>query len=130
MIHPAVLAQIGWSSDEVNDEEMVTVIRRQVRYDEVIMTRKEFEQMNKQLCDGGYEQDFDRETKEELDSRMKDIEYTEPVEYYYTAIVGDVRSCTDDVIFTAPFEWIDADDLYDEGIQLCEMNAVDCMMRK
>ena len=127
MIHPAFLDIVGWSP-EVNNEEMITVIRRQVRYDEVVMTREEFEQMNQQMCNG-QDEDLEWETKEKLDSSMKDIEYTEPVEYYYTAIVGDVTSATDDVIFTAPLEWTDGGDLYDEGIQLCEMNVVDCMMR-
>jgi hypothetical protein len=126
MINPnPFLATIGWNSD-VEDTETVTIIRRQIRYDEVVMTREEFEQMNNNFRTNN---DFDEkyERLEELADSMKDIEYTEPVEYYYTAIVGDVTSATDDVIFTAPFEWLDDYDVCNEGISLCEVNAVEAM---
>jgi hypothetical protein len=124
-----ILEAIGWSP-EVNNEEMITVIRRQVRYDEVVMTRKEFEQMNQQLLNDEYDEDLELDVRNKLDSSMKDIEYTEPVEYHYTAIVGDVTSCTDDVIFTAPLEWTDGDDLVSYGVELCETGALESMMRK
>ena len=126
MINPnPFLATIGWNND-VEDTETVTIIRRQIRYDEVVMTREEFEQMNNNFCTNN---DFDEKYERlgELADSMKDIEYTEPVEYYYTAIVGDVTSATDDVIFTAPLEWIDNHDVCDDGIPLCVVNAVEAM---
>ena len=97
-IHPAIALQFGYDLDALNDSEKVTVVRRRVVYEELVMSKDEFDKMNRSI-NNRFEESCEYEFYlSEL--KMKDIgfpDFTDD-ETLYTAFPGDVTSCTDDAI--------------------------------
>lgn len=91
-LHPAFATNLGYDIDAMNDIEKVTLVRRRVVYEELVMSKKEFEHMNQTLES---DEDF---WLNELD--MKDIDFPDftSEETEYIAFPGDVTSFTDDAI--------------------------------
>jgi hypothetical protein len=87
------------------DEEMVTVVRKITSFEEVVMTKKDFMKLNKELKDPeGYCYKI-----EELRESMYDIGFvTAPsgiAPDQFTAFVGDITSYTDDMLFVSNPQW-------------------------
>ena len=92
-LHPAFAMNLGYDVNAMNDSEKVTLVRRRVVYEELVMSKNEFDEMNQKLKshDGEF---YLSELK------MEDIgfpDFTEE-ETLYTAFPGDVTSFTDDAI--------------------------------
>jgi hypothetical protein len=97
-MNPVIAAQFGYDVDAMNDSEKVTVVRRRVVYEELVMSKDEFDKMNRSI-NNRFEESCEYEFYlSEL--KMKDIgfpDFTDD-ETLYTAFPGDVTSCTDDAI--------------------------------
>ena len=97
-IHPAVAMHLGYDVDAMNDSEKVTVVRRRVVYEELVMSKDEFDKMNHEV------NNYNEETGEygvylsELE--MSDIQFPDFTDEQtaYIAFPGDVTSFTDDAI--------------------------------
>ena len=91
-IHPVIATTLGYDVDAMNDTEKVTLVRRRVVYEELVMSKEEFEQMNNTVA---YDYDLDA-----MDLKMTDIGFPDLTdeETQYTAFPGDVTSFTDDAI--------------------------------
>jgi SMC interacting uncharacterized protein involved in chromosome segregation len=82
------------------EEEMVTVVRRIISFEEVVMTKKDFMKLNKDLKDP----DEYCYKIEELRESMYDIGFdTAPDQF--TAFTGDITSYTDDMLFVSNPHW-------------------------
>jgi hypothetical protein len=92
-IIPAAAANLGYDLDAMNDSDKVTLVRRRVVYEELVMSKDEFDAMNEKLCS-------DEEEFSLYGLKMKDIWFTELTDdsAEYVAFPGDVTSCTDDAI--------------------------------
>jgi hypothetical protein len=92
LVHPAIAANMGWDIQEMNDSEKVTLVRRRVVYEELVMSKSEFDAMNEKAYD---DEEF---CLSELE--MKDIGFPDftDEQTQYIAFPGDVTSCTDDAI--------------------------------
>ena len=101
-IHPVLATTMGYDIDAMNDDQKVTLVRRRIVYEELVMSKKQFEQMNNCEDDDFYLNELE----------MKDIEFPDFVEEEtrYTAFPGDVTSFTDDAIgfLFEDYEWTDA----------------------
>jgi hypothetical protein len=97
-IHPAIALQFGYDLDALNDSEKVTVVRRRVVYEELVMSKDEFDKMNCSINNRDQESCEYEFYLSEL--KMDDIGFPDFTEYetLYTAFPGDVTSCTDDAI--------------------------------
>jgi len=91
-INPAFAVNLGYDLDAMNDDQKVTLVRRRVVYEELVMSKDEFEQINQKIKD---DECF---YLSELD--MKDIDFPDftSEETEYIAFPGDVTSFTDDAI--------------------------------
>lgn len=97
-LHPALAMNLGYDVDAMNDSEKVTLVRRRVVYEELVMSKDEFDKMNHGI------ENYDEENCEyevylsELE--MEDIGFPDFTEYetLYIAFPGDVTSFTDDAI--------------------------------
>jgi hypothetical protein len=97
-LHPAFAMNLGYDLNAMNDSEKVTLVRRRVVYEELVMSKDEFDKMNRGI------NNYDEESCEcevylsEL--KMEDIGFPDFTEHetLYTAFPGDVTSCTDDAI--------------------------------
>ena len=92
-LRPAFAMNLGYDVDAMNDTEKVTLIRRRVVYEELVMSKEELAQMNQKIVnDDG---DFCL-----CEMKMNDIGFPDFVseETQYTAFPGDVTSFTDDAI--------------------------------
>lgn len=91
-VHPAFAANMGWDIQEMNDTEKVTLVRRRVVYEELVMSKSEFDAMN--------EKTYEDEEFYLSELEMKDIGFPDftDEETQYIAFPGDVTSCTDDAI--------------------------------
>lgn len=92
-LHPAFAMNLGYDVDAMNDTEKVTVVRRRVVYEELVMSKEEFAQMNQKIAN--WDDDFYLRELEMDDIGLPD--FTEE-ETQYTAFPGDVTSFTDDAI--------------------------------
>ncbi len=92
-LHPAFAMNLGYDVDAMNDSEKVTVVRRRVVYEEVVMSKDEFNKMNQLIK--GVDDDFYLNHLKMNDIQFPDFtdEQTE-----YIAFPGDVTSFTDDAI--------------------------------
>jgi hypothetical protein len=92
-IHPTLALNLGYDLDAMNDSEKVTLVRRRVVYEEVVMSKDEFEKMNDKIKNN--DADF---YLSELN--MKDIQFPDFTDEQteYIAFPGDVTSFTDDAI--------------------------------
>lgn len=92
-IHPALASNLGYDLDAMNDSEKVTLVRRRVVYEELVMSKNEFEKMNQRNLH--IDDDF---YLSEL--KMTDIQFPDftDEETKYIAFPGDVTSFTDDAI--------------------------------
>jgi hypothetical protein len=97
-IHPAIALQFGYDLDALNDSEKVTVVRRRVVYEELVMSKDEFDKMNRSINNRDQESCEYEFYLSEL--KMDDIDLPDFTEYetLYTAFPGDVTSFTDDAI--------------------------------
>ena len=97
-IHPAFAMNLGYDVDAMNDSEKVTVVRRRVVYEELVMSKDEFDKMN-QMIEG-----IDIETEDDdfylNQLKMSDIQFPDFTDEQtaYIAFPGDVTSFTDDAI--------------------------------
>lgn len=97
-LHPAFAMNLGYDVDAMNDSEKVTLVRRRVVYEELVMSKDEFDKMNRGI------QNYDEENCEYevylSDLEMEDIGFPDFTEYenLYIAFPGDVTSFTDDAI--------------------------------
>ena len=92
-LHPAFAHNLGYDVDAMNDSEKVTIVRRRVFYEELVVSKEEFNQLNQSL------KEWDNEVYlSELP--MKDFGFPEfaKEETEYIAFPGDVTSFTDDAI--------------------------------
>ena len=90
-INPVVASCLGQDYEAMHDQELVTVVRRKIVYEEVVMKREEFDAMNKRI----------KENFEEYET-VHDLEFQD-IGFFidspeYIAFPGDVTSCTDDAI--------------------------------
>ena len=104
-IHPALTSNLGYDLDAMNDSEKVTLVRRRVVYEELVMSKNEFEKMNQRnlhIDDGFYLSEL----------KMTDIQFPDftDEETKYIAFPGDVTSFTDDAIgfLFEEQQWTDA----------------------
>ena len=92
-IDPLSAMLLGYDYKAMNDTEKVTLVRRRVIYEEVVMSKNELKKLNKAV-----RKQEDEFPLDELE--MKDIQFPdftgEQVEYI--AFPGDVTSFTDDAI--------------------------------
>jgi hypothetical protein len=91
-LHPAFAENFGMNTQEMNDTTKVTIVRRRVVYEELVVDHEEFNQMNEDI-----------ESREDFcfdDLDMNDIGFPCFVaeETEYIAFPGDVTSFTDDAI--------------------------------
>jgi hypothetical protein len=98
-LHPAFAMNLGYDVNAMNDSEKVTLVRRRVVYEELVMSKDEFDKMNQII--GG----VDIETEDDDDFylnqlKMDDIQFPgftdEQIDYI--GFPGDVTSFTDDAI--------------------------------
>ena len=114
-LHPAFALNLGYDLDAMNDSEKVTLVRRRVVYEEVVMSTDEFEKMNQKI--DSFHLDDDSEEFYLNDLKMQDICFTDmpAEETRYIAFPGDVTSFTDDAIaflfenqtWTDPYEQVE-----------------------
>jgi hypothetical protein len=97
-IHPAFASNLGYDVDAMNDLEKVTLVRRRVVYEELVMTKDEFERMNQKIAGVDLETEDDDFYLNQL--KMNDIQFPDFVseQTEYIAFPGDVTSFTDDAI--------------------------------
>lgn len=97
-LHPAFAMNLGYDVNAMNDSEKVTLVRRRVVYEELVMSKDEFDKMNRSINDRDQESGEYEFYLSEL--KMDDIGFSDFTEYetLYTAFPGDVTSCTDDAI--------------------------------
>jgi hypothetical protein len=92
-LHPAFAMNLGYDVNAMNDSEKVTLVRRRVVYEELVMSKDEFDKMNQKLKshDGEF---YLSELK------MDDIQFPDFTDEQteYIAFPGDVTSFTDDAI--------------------------------
>jgi len=88
-----IAMNLGYDLDAMNDSEKVTLVRRRVVYEELVMSKDEFDAMNEKLSS-------DEEEFNLYELEMKDIWFTELTDdsTEYVAFPGDVTSFTDDAI--------------------------------
>jgi hypothetical protein len=91
-ILPQVAQQLGYDLDGMNDSELVTLVRRTVSYEELVVTKQEFEEFNQKIKNN---EDFCLFELEMDDAQCIDLSIEET---QYTAFSGDVTSFTDDAI--------------------------------
>ena len=97
-MNPTIATQLGYDLNEMNDSEKVTLVRRRVVYEELVMSKDEFDKMNHEV------NNYHEETGEygfylsELE--MSDIQFPDFTDEQtaYIAFPGDVTSFTDDAI--------------------------------
>jgi hypothetical protein len=97
-IHPAFASNLGYDVDAMNDLEKVTLVRSRVVYEELVMTKDEFERMNQKIVGVDLETEDDDFYLNQL--KMNDIQFPDFVseQTEYIAFPGDVTSFTDDAI--------------------------------
>ena len=107
-IIPAAAATLGYNLDDMNDSDKVTLVRRRVVYEELVMTKTEFDAMNAKTYSENWK---DGEEFYLSDLKMEDIGFLDFADEQteYIAFPGDVTSCTDDAIMFLykNKEWID-----------------------
>ncbi len=91
-IPPALAQNFGYDVMAMNDTEKVTVVRRKIVYEELVMSKDEFEQLNNNLEE---DEDFSYNELNMTNIGFEDLT-NESIEY--TAFPGDVTSFTDDAI--------------------------------
>lgn len=104
-IHPVLASNLGYDLDAMNDSEKVTLVRRRVVYEELVMSKNEFEKMNQRnlyIDDDFYLSEL----------KMTDIQFPDFTDEQtnYIAFPGDVTSFTDDAIgfLFEEQQWTDA----------------------
>jgi hypothetical protein len=105
-MNPAIANVLGYDLDAMTDSEKVTVVRRRIVYEELVMSKSEFDAMNKKT----YSENWDDDEEFYLSElEMKDIGFPDFTNEEYIAFPGDVTSCTDDAIafLYKNQEWID-----------------------
>jgi hypothetical protein len=97
-IHPAFLMNLGYDVDAMNDSEKVTVVRRRVVYEELVMSKDEFDKMNHEV--NNYHEETGEYGVYLSELEMSDIQFPDFTEEKteYIAFPGDVTSFTDDAI--------------------------------
>jgi hypothetical protein len=97
-IHPAFAMNFGYDVDAMNDSEKVTLVRYRVVYEELVMSKDEFDKMNKMIEGIDIETEDDDFYLNQL--KMNDIQFPDFTEEKteYIAFPGDVTSFTDDAI--------------------------------
>ena len=108
-IHPVLASNLGYDLDAMNDSEKVTLVRRRVVYEELVMSKNEFEKMNQR----NFRTDIDDDDDFCLNElKMTDIQFPDftDEETKYIAFPGDVTSFTDDAIgfLFEEQQWTDA----------------------
>ena len=92
-IDPLSAMLLGYDYKAMNDTEKVTIVRRRVIYEEVVMSKNELKKLNKAI-----KKQEDEFPLDELE--MKDIQFPDFTDEQteYVAFPGDVTSFTDDAI--------------------------------
>lgn len=83
------------------DSDMITLVRRQVVYSEIVIPKDEYERIRN-------EEDFD--SYEDLKDKMVTddcMRYVGDEEETWMSFSGDVTSCSDDLIYWTDKEWDD-----------------------
>jgi hypothetical protein len=93
-LDPVSASIVGYNMDQLSDPEKVTIVRRRVVYEELVVSKEEFNKMNKQLK-AEWNDDFYLDGLDMVDINFPDLA---DMETTYTAFPGDVTSCTDDAI--------------------------------
>lgn len=104
-VNPALALQMGWDPVATNNDDVVTLIRRKVTLEEVVISREKFDQMNQALEnddieDEQYWTDFDWKDAEWEDFTIENT--------MYTAWSGDVTSCSDDCVNFYDNQWFES----------------------
>lgn len=84
------------------ESDLVTLVKRQIVYSEIVISRKEFEEIQK--SDDNYEDYEDLKEKMITDECMK---YLGDEEETWMLFSGDVTSASDDLICWTDKEWDD-----------------------
>lgn len=97
-IHPGFATNLGYDFDAMNDSEKVTLVRRRIVYEEIVMSTDEFEKMNQKIESSDLGDDEEEFYLNDLE--MRDIGFADlpAEETRYIAFPGDVTSFTDDAI--------------------------------
>jgi hypothetical protein len=105
-LHPALAFNLGYDVDSMNDSEKVTLVRRRVVYEELVISKKEFDKMNEHIKEHWYDDFYLSKLQ------MKDFGFPDfaEEETQYIAFPGDVTSFTDDAIgfLFEDKEWTDS----------------------
>ena len=119
----ALAQQMG--QEKTDSDNLVTLVRRRFVLEEVVITRKEYDNYSKKLDEENeetYDGDFDWRTLNWKNAEWEDIEWENT---YYSAYEGDVTSFTDDIVtFMQPdpedrlsyyqLPLLNSDDFYDQ----------------
>jgi len=95
-LHPAFAMNLGYDVNAMNDSEKVTLVRRRIVYEELVMTKDEFDKMNQTI----EKVDIENDDFYLNQLKMTDIQFPDFTneETEYIAFPGDVTSFTDDAI--------------------------------
>ena len=108
-----------------DNDELVTIVRKVTYFEEVVLTKKNFDDLNRDLK--SLDADEYCERLNDLAYRMNDAMVYENVPDYYTAFKGDITSATDDMLSLTNPEWKEYNDC-DTGIPLFKKSFVDCLV--
>jgi hypothetical protein len=90
-ISPVIAQTLGWDCESMINQDLVTMVRKRLIIEETVISRKEFDELNKQV-------ETDEFYWNELD--WKDAQWSDYCEENttYCAYQGDVTSFTDDIV--------------------------------
>ena len=93
-ITPEIFQNLGYNVEQMNDSEKVTLVRRRVVYEELVVSKDEFNEINEKIKTNDDDEFYLSNLK------MEDIGFPDlpAEEVKYTAFQGDVTSFTDDAI--------------------------------
>jgi hypothetical protein len=92
-VTPPIASVLGYDITGANNKELVTVVRRKVTLEEVIMTIQDFNDMNSKVQSEEHDEYWNHLNWEDAQTHDYNLEETD-----YTAFAGDVTSFTDDCV--------------------------------
>ena len=105
-IDPTLSNHLGWDTESVQNEEMVTLVKRKVVYSEIAMPKSEAIKMLSLIEDdeSGIHEYFEENIEDKMvtDDVMEDYGKHED---RYALFEGDITSMTDDVMGMCKFKW-------------------------
>tara|TARA_B100000925_G_scaffold107871_1_gene79553 strand:+ start:1635 stop:2027 length:393 start_codon:yes stop_codon:yes gene_type:complete len=110
--------------EKLDSDNLVTLVRRKVVLEEIVVTREEYEKLNKNVASNRY-LDGSEFYWSELDWKNAEFTDWEEENTHYSAYEGDITSFTDDVVSFMnpdpvyrdsgdPLPLLNSDDFYDQ----------------